>query len=85
MKGMSFSQLRKKDVINVCDGHRLGRPIDLVFNERAVVEAIIVPLPNTFSGMFSKERPGFVVPWSNIKRFGDDVILVEIDPQELNR
>ena len=81
MKGMSFSQLRKKDVINVCDGHRLGRPIDLIFNDHAMIEAIIVPSPGTFSGMLSRERPGCVVPWKNIKRFGDDVILVEIDPQ----
>ena len=27
---MSFSDLKQKDVINICDGRKLGRPIDLI-------------------------------------------------------
>ena len=81
---MYFSELRRKDVINICDGRRLGRPIDMVFNEHAIVEAIVVPVPCGFVGMFSRERPGCVIPWNRIKRLGDDVILVDVDPETLD-
>ncbi len=81
---MSFSELKCKDVINVCDGRKLGRPIDLIFNENAVVEAIVVPAAWGLAGMFSRERPGCVIPWNRIKRIGDDVILVDVDPETLD-
>lgn len=80
---MSFSQLRRKDVVNVCDGKRLGRPIDVMFNQRSCIEALVVPGPCTVAGMFSRDREGIVIPWDKVKRIGDDVILVEIDPSML--
>ncbi len=76
---MSFSELRQKDVINVCDGRRLGRPIDLVLNERACVEAIVVPDNCGFWSFIRPDREGLVIPWNRIRRIGDDVILVELD------
>ena len=76
---MSFSDLRQKDVINVCDGRRLGRPIDLILNDRACVEAIVVPDNCGFWGSFRPDRQGLVIPWNRIRRIGDDVILVELD------
>ncbi|MEF9894563.1 MAG: YlmC/YmxH family sporulation protein [Clostridia bacterium] len=77
---MTFSDLKGKDVINVRDGRRLGKPIDLMFNEHACIEAIVVPAPSGFAGLFSRDRAGTVIPWSRICRLGDDVILVEIEP-----
>lgn len=76
---MSFSELRMKEVINVCDGRRLGRPIDLVFTENARVEAIVVPGQPSVKNMIRGLREGIVVPWERIRRIGDDVILVELD------
>ena len=76
---MSFSELRQKDVINVCDERRLGRPIDLILNERACVEAIVVPDNCGFWAFIRPDREGLVIPWSRIRRIGDDVILVEMD------
>ena len=81
---MSFSDLRRKDVINICDGRKLGRPIDLILNERACVEGIVVPAPCP-AGWFSRDRPGTMIPWDRIRRIGDDVILVEIDPSTLEK
>ena len=34
---MSFSDLKQKDVINICDGRKMGRPIDLILNDHACV------------------------------------------------
>lgn len=77
---MSFSDLRCRDVINICDGRKLGRPIDLLFNDRACVEALVVPAPGNFMNFLRADREGFVIPWGRIRRIGDDVILVELEP-----
>lgn len=76
---MSFSELRMKEVINICDGRRLGRPIDLVFGDGACVEALVVPGQYSVKNMIKGMREGIVIPWNRIRRIGDDVILVELD------
>ena len=76
---MSFSELRMKEVINICDGCRLGRPIDLVFAEDACIEALVVPGQYSIKNMVKGLREGIVIPWMKIRRIGDDVILVELD------
>lgn len=77
---MSFSELRCKDVINVCEGRKLGKPIDIIFNEKAFVEAIVVPGPTNFWSSLRIDREGVAVPWSKIRCIGDDVILVDLEP-----
>ena len=79
---MSFSELRQKDVINVFDGRKLGRPIDLILNDSNCVDAIVVP--NQTGGLlnfFRQDKDGCVIPWSKVRRIGDDVILVEVDSE----
>ena len=79
---MSFSELKQKDVINICDGRKLGRPIDLILNENACVEALVVPGGRGgFLSFFRPEREGAVIPWRRVRRIGDDVILVEVDSE----
>lgn len=75
---MTFAELKQKDIVNVRDGRRLGKPIDLVLNENACVEALIVPAPGSFLNLLRQEKEGCLVPWRNVLRIGDDVILVEI-------
>ena len=76
---MTFSELRQKDVVNICDGKRMGRPFDIILNDGACIDAIIVPGQNGFMGMFRGEKEGIAIRWSCIRRIGDDVILVEIE------
>lgn len=79
---MSFSDLKQKDVINLCDGKRLGKPIDLILTDDACVEALVVPGDSKGLMCFLKqEREGFAVPWRRVRRIGDDVILVEVDSE----
>ena len=75
---MTFSELKQKDVINICDGRRLGKPYDICLNEHACVEAIIVPEQCGVWGLFKLDREGITIPWEQIRRIGDDVILVEL-------
>lgn len=75
---MTFSDLKSKDVINMADGRKLGKPVDLVLNGGACVEAIVVPSPGGFLNLIRQDKEGCLIPWSCVLRIGDDVILVDI-------
>ena len=75
---MTFTDLKQKDVVNVRDGRRLGRPIDLVLNESACVEALVVPVAGGILSLLKPDKEGCQIPWRRVLRIGDDVILVEI-------
>lgn len=73
----TFCELKCKDVINIIDGRRLGRMIDMVFDaNRGVICGIVVPGERTFH--FFRPSEDIYIPWRNILRIGEDVILVEI-------
>ena len=81
---MNFSEIRRRDVINICDGRRLGKPIDLILNESACVEALVVPGGGGLLSFFRPDREGIVIDWRRVRQIGDDVILVEIAPERQN-
>ena len=74
-----ITDLKCKEVINICTGHRIGFVNDVLINtETCCLVAIIVPGPCKYWGLFGSEGD-YVIPWDCIKRFGDDIILVEVD------
>lgn len=77
---LSFCELRAKEVVNICDGKRLGNIIDLVFDSKSgVVTGIVVPYGK---GLFSilKSNQDIFIPYNRIVKIGRDVILVELTP-----
>ena len=70
--------LRCKEVINICDGCRIGyindAEIDMITGK---VCALIVPGPCRFFGLFGRDSD-YVIPWQCVKRFGEDIVLVDI-------
>lgn len=77
MERFSTCQLREKEVINVCDGTRLGCPADFEFNVyQGVITALIVPRPGGFLGL--SRANDLIIPWENIECIGTDTILVRI-------
>ncbi len=77
---MSLSELRTKDVVNTCDGRRLGKVMDIEFCEKdGVVQAIVVPGEFNVLQMLKGEKCGIVIPWNRICKIGDDVILVSVE------
>lgn len=75
MDCMRFSDLHCREVINLCDGARLGEVCDLVFEPvSGSITAIVVPGQGGFFGMFCKDD--CVIPWACIETLGDDYILV---------
>ena len=72
-----FRDLRCKEVINICDGCRLGYVGDLDIRiPEGQVMAIIVNGPPRFLGLFGRGEE-YYVPWDCIQRMGDDIILVD--------
>ena len=77
---MSLSELRQKDVINTRDGQCLGKPMDIEFCALdGRVTASVVPGEFSFVHLLRGERAGVVIPWENICKIGDDVILVDVE------
>lgn len=76
---ISFSELKNKEVINLFDGKRLGRIIDITIEkESGRVLGFILPGEKK---IFKKNEDIFL-PLSLIKKIGEDVILVRIMPVE---
>jgi YlmC/YmxH family sporulation protein len=73
------SELRVKDVVNVLDGRRLGAISDLELDlDTGRVTALVVPGPGRILGLFGRDQD-LVVPWSQVRKIGVDVILVEVE------
>lgn len=76
MEGCRIAELRLKEVINICDGARLGYVGDLEVDIMCGrVVALVVPGPCWFFGLFGRGED-YVIPWDAIDKIGDDIILV---------
>ncbi|HIV02397.1 MAG TPA: YlmC/YmxH family sporulation protein [Candidatus Aphodoplasma excrementigallinarum] len=75
--------LRQKEVINVATGMRLGFVSDVEINfENGYIDAIVVPGPGKM--LFFSKADDYVIPWKDIVRVGDDIILVDM-PAPVNK
>ena len=80
---VKFSQLRRKEVINLCDGGRLGYPNALeLCAEDGKITALIIPRECGFLGLGKAER--YRIPWCRIECIGEDAILVKLTAAELS-
>ena len=70
-------ELRYKEVINICDGCRIGYVGDVeVLLPEGRVAALVVPGPCRFFGLFGRGEE-YYIPWECIKQIGDDIILID--------
>ncbi len=77
-----LAELRYKEIINISDGARFGYVGDVELDlDSGKACALIVPGPARFFGLFGREDD-YVFPWETVKRFGEDIILVEADRPE---
>lgn len=76
---ITFNSLRSKEVVNLYDGKQLGRIIDVSFDKRTGrVLGFIMP---GIKKIFKKSEDLFI-PLDQIKKIGDDVILVSLTPEK---
>ena len=74
-----FCDLKQKEVINICDGCRLGFVQDLVLDlPSGRILKIIVPAQGKLLGLFGGDKE-YRIPWACIRKIGDDIILVEVN------
>lgn len=73
-----FCEFKQREVINTCNGKRLGCVVDIILNTCAgCVEAIIVPGPGKICGFLGYDAE-YIIPFECICKIGPDIILVEI-------
>ena len=80
-----ISELKCREVINICDGCRVGFINDVELDcTGGNVVALIVPGKPRFFGLLGYEND-FVIPWNCIRRIGSDIILVEVDLEKIRQ
>ena len=74
---MRFLELRRKEVINLHSGCRMGYvgDVELCVPE-GTVKAVIVFGKSFFFGLFGRGEE-YYIPWDCIQRFGEDILLVD--------
>ena len=64
----TIADLSGKEVINICDGTRLGYVCDVEFDiEKGIITAIRVPGKSGILKLFGKCED-YVIPWCSIKK-----------------
>jgi YlmC/YmxH family sporulation protein len=77
---LSYSELKKRDVINVTDGRCLGKIIDMRFTlPEAIIVGIVVPGRKTKGFLRLFDRSELYIDESRVIKIGGDVILVDIN------
>jgi len=77
------SDIRQKEVINMHNGKRMGTIIDMDFSPDGRINSITVPGEMRLMDVFRGQKNNVVIPWSNIAKIGEDVILVNVTPTNL--
>ena len=81
MEKFNTCDLREKEVINLCDGTRLGCPSDFEFCATdGKITAIVIEGQGGFLGFGRCNAT--IIPWNKIECVGEDAILVRLSPNE---
>ncbi len=76
-----FSELKKKEILEVSTGRNLGKVSDLVILKRnGKIEKLIAP--GKKCGFLSTEN--FEIPFDKIVKIGDDAILVDFSEKHVD-
>lgn len=74
---MRLSDLQNKDVINIIDGKKIGNIIDITIGSKGSMTSLIVERSKFLISMFSSSGE-IEIKWNQIKKIGEDVILVSV-------
>ena len=77
---ISYTELRSKEVVNLQNGARMGKIIDMIIDSNGKnVLGLVVP----GTRRLFKASEDIFIPWCNISKIGNDVILVSLDIRTL--
>ncbi|MBE6634416.1 MAG: YlmC/YmxH family sporulation protein [Ruminococcaceae bacterium] len=80
MRNYSTAELRCLEVINLCNGARLGYPTDFTFSFEGDCPHLLSVTVEASKGLFSGET--VVIPWCHVECVGEDSILVRLTPEQ---
>lgn len=84
MSVVRIYDMKQKEVINVCDGSRLGYICDMEIDTKSgKIVSIIIPGPSRVFCLFGGNEKEYKIKWSDICQIGEDLILVDVDPKEV--
>lgn len=82
---MTVYELCERDVVNVTTGQNLGKVDDISFEpETASITGVILYGRLKLFGLLGREEDRYI-PWDRVRRFGEDIILVEQEPRPARR
>ena len=70
---MRLSELQLKEIVNICNGKRIGVIIDVLVEQNGNIQKLV--LEERRGKRFSKEE--YVIEWNQIVKIGDDIILID--------
>ena len=80
-----IADLRCKEIISINDGTRYGFVGDVeVELDTGRIRALVVPGRLRLFGLLGREEDRYI-PWDRVRRFGEDIILVEQEPRPARR
>ncbi|MCI8548677.1 MAG: YlmC/YmxH family sporulation protein [Bacilli bacterium] len=75
---MRLSDLQSKNLVNINDGKNIGNIIDAKVNEEdGSIKSLIIEAKGSMFSFLNKDSEVEIF-WSDIKKIGEDVILVNI-------
>jgi YlmC/YmxH family sporulation protein len=78
---VKISDFQVKDVVNISDGKKLGNIGDIEINmNTGKIVAVIIGGTGKVLGLFGRDED-IIIPWKNILKIGEDVILVRYKDQ----
>ncbi|MEJ8554457.1 MULTISPECIES: YlmC/YmxH family sporulation protein [Tepidibacter] len=78
---MKLSSIAGKEIVNLTTGERLGiiAESDLVVDEgTGRIMALVIPRDRSFFS-FRRDKSTLEVPWKNVKKIGNDMIIIEYE------
>lgn len=73
---MHLSELQSKQIVNIKDGKNIGKIVDAVIDSNGNTISFIVQRSKLLMNIIGKND--IEIKWTQIKKIGEDVILVDI-------
>jgi YlmC/YmxH family sporulation protein len=75
---MKLSELQRKDIVNIKDGKKIGRIIDVIFDPtNGYMIRFVIESSHFVKNLFSNNEE-ITIKFTQIKKMGEDVILIDI-------
>ena len=75
---MKLSELQRKDIINIKDGKKVGKIIDVEFDLNSGYMIKFIIEKNNFIKNLFTNNDEITIKFNQIKKLGEDVILIDI-------